>query len=223
MDGPTIQARVYAGYARAAKVIGLPYSQYRPTGAATPLGSLIGTIKAAFDSSPSYEFKQPNEYGDPTWFALLDDATVANGDYLIGNGQVYFVAAKQFLLPVVAIDCNRTVALIRPAAPGSPTGTQPYGGTVYSAEVAALGSLNGDGSLNVGWPASILLAGRAGKATPLPMAVNGAGWRILMPSSVPITIGEDDAFVDDLGRRYLVEAAELTDLGWRIMTKEAHP
>ncbi|MDB5965525.1 MAG: hypothetical protein JWQ72_2025 [Polaromonas sp.] len=223
MDGPTIQARVYKGYARAATVIGLAYAQYRPTSATAPITTPLAMIKAAFDSKANYSFSAPNEYGDATWYALLDDASVANGDYLIGNGQVYFVAAKQFLLPVLAIDCNRSVAVLRQAAPASPVGAQPYGGTVFSEDVAALGTLNSDGTLNAGWPASILLAGRAGKAIELPMAVNGAGWRILLPPSVPIVIGEADVLLDDLGRRYTVEAAELTDLGWRINAKEAHP
>ncbi|MFD2271406.1 hypothetical protein ACFS07_10400 [Undibacterium arcticum] len=70
MDGATIQARVYAGYAKAAQVIGLTFSLYRPLSASAPLGNLVGTLKAALDSGPGYQFKAPNEYGDPTWFCV---------------------------------------------------------------------------------------------------------------------------------------------------------
>lgn len=215
MDGPTIQARVYAGYAKAANVIGLPYQQYRPLTANSPLGNLVATIKAAFDSSSTYKFTKPNEYGDPTWFALINDANVQTGDYLVGNGDVKFIAGKQFLLPVIAIDCNRSLKITRENAM-SGVGAVGYGGNQPSNETDILGA---GGNL---WPASILLGGKAQAGLGLPAGVKNSGWQILLPPSVPITIMAGDIATDDLGRRYSVEAAESTDLGWRINASEVH-
>jgi hypothetical protein len=214
MDGPTIQARVYAGYAKAANVIGLPYQQFRPLAANAPLGNLIATIKVAFDSSASYSFTKPNEYGDPTWYALINDASVHTGDYLVASGDVKFIAGKQFLLPVIAVDCNRSLKITRENAPVG-VGAIGYSGNQPANETDILGA---GGAL---WPASILLGGKS-QLTTLPAGVKDAGWKILLPPSVPVVIMAGDIATDDLGKRYAIEGAELTDLGWRITASEAH-
>lgn len=223
MDGPTIQARVYAGYARAAARIGLLYDQFRPITAQAPLGNKIQSLLAAFDSTPDYKFKKPNDFGDPTWYALINDATVMPGDYLVGNGQTFFIAGKQFLLPVQAVECNRSVVLIRPAAPSSSTGAQGYGGNCIAEGSPALGTLNPDGSIATGWPCSILFGGKQSHGTELPMSVSNAGFQILLPPSLPLVVNASDVFLDDFGRRYIAEACEKSDLGWRINAKEVHP
>lgn len=215
MDGPTIQARVYAGYAKAANVIGVPYQQYRPLTANAPLGNLIATIKAAFDSTPNYKFTTPNEYGDPSWFGLLNDASVQTGDYLVSATDIKFIAGKQFLLPVVAIDCNSSIKITREIAPTS-VGAIGYSGNQASQETIILG---GAGAL---WPASILLGGRSQKSINLPAGVNNVGWRILLPPSVPVVIMAGDIVTDNLGRRFAIDGAENTDLGWRITANEVH-
>lgn len=215
MDGPTIQARVYAGYAKAAKVIGLPFSMYRPTAANAPLSNLVGTLKAAMDSTPNYKFKKPNEYGDATWYALIDDATAQAGDYLVNASGTYFIAGKQFLLPVIVVECNRSLKITRQQAQTG-VGAVGYGGNVPSQEVDVLGVANAF------WPASILLGGKSQQGVDLPAGVKNVGWRILLPPSVPITIKAGDIVTDDLGRRYAIDGAELTDLGWRINAQEVH-
>lgn len=215
MDGPTIQTRVYAGYAKAAKVIGLPFSLYRPLTANAPLGNLVGTLKAAMDSTPDYKFKKPNEYGDATWYALIDDATAQAGDYLVNANGTYFIAGKQFLLPVIVVECNRTAKITRQQAQTG-VGAVGYGGNVPSQEVDVLGA---PGAF---WPASILFGGKSQQGVGLPAGVKNIGWRILLPPSVPITIKAGDIVTDDLGRRYAIDGAELTDLGWRINAQEVH-
>ena len=123
---------------------------------------------------------------------------------------------------VLCVECNRKVVLLRTAPATTPTGPQPYGGLCVADSSAALGSVDAAGALATGWPASILLGGRQEHGTNLPMAVSNAGFQILLPPSLPLVVRASDLFLDDLGRRYIVEAAELTDLGWRINCREAH-
>lgn len=222
MDGPTLQAKIYAGYAKAAKKIGIAYDQYRPVDAGHPLTNKIATITMAVDSGRQYTFTSPNEYGDPTWLALIDDATVHPGDYLIGNNgglntNTYFIAGKQFLLPVLAIECNRSIRINRQAASAA-VGAVGYSGSTTANEVAVLGDVS-----NL-WPASVLLGGKSQASIGLPAGAKMSGWRILLPPSVPsaTVIKAGDMATDDIGRRYLIEAAELSDLGWRISANEAH-
>jgi hypothetical protein len=73
-----------------------------------------------------------------------------------------------------------------------------------------------------GWPASIRLGGKGDKDNGLPSDVKGAGYEILLPASVPITISESDILQDDIGRNYAIAAAELSDMGWRILATEEH-
>lgn len=216
MDGATLQGKIYRGYAKAAKVIGQSFNLYRPLSASTPLGNQVGTVMAALDSGPAYDFKSPNEYGDPTWFALVDDATTQAGDYLINSTGTYFIAGKQFLLPVIAVECNRTVKISRGQAV-SAVGALGYGGMTPSTQQDVLGA---PGAL---WPASVLFGGKQERdQSGLPAGVPLAGWQILLPPSVPITIKASDIVTDDLGRRYAINGAELTDLGWRIKAVEEH-
>ncbi len=220
MDGATLQAKIYSGYAKAARKIGIAYDQYRPTSAAQPLTNKIATVNMAVDSGKEYTFKSPNEYGDPTWLALIDDATVQTGDYLVGNNgglntNTYFIAGKQFLLPVLAIECNRSIRISRQVR-SSTVGAGPYSGMTASNESNILGA---PGAL---WPASILMGGKSQAGMSLPAGAKQTGWRILLPPSVPVTITASDIATDDIGRRYVIDGAELTDLGWRINANELH-
>jgi len=218
MNGSQIQAKVYAGYAKAASVIGVSYNQYRPLSASSPLGNLVATLLAALDSSSSYKFREPNGYGDPTWFALLNDATTQTGDYLQGAGGTYFIAGKQFLLPVILVECNRFCRITR-EAPLNTVGALPYSGINQAADTDILGTRGVPTSY---WPCSILVGGRSDKANTLPADVRNEGWKILLPPSVPILLKAGDIVSDDLNKRYVITGAELTDLGYRITAQEAH-
>jgi hypothetical protein len=69
----------------------------------------------------------------------------------------------------------------------------------------------------------VLLKGRMeNTGSDLPGATKNVGWQILLPASIPIIINASDMLVDDLGRRYAVQGAEQTDMGWRLTTVEEH-
>lgn len=220
MDGAAIQQKVYAGYAKAAAIIGTSFDQYRPAGADSPLaaGNKVASILAALDSSPSYGFHKPNEYGDATWYALINASAIQAGDYITNGTGTYFVAAKQPLLPVLMVECTQTIRVVRQQLQAA-VGAVGYGGLQTAAEVPVIGST--DPATH--WPASILLGGGGGgQGLGLPGGVMPAGRRILLPPSVPVTLLAGDLVYDDLGRRFIITAPELTELGWRINATEVH-
>jgi hypothetical protein len=156
----------------------------------------------------------------PTKVLFLDIDGVL-GDYLVGQGGTFFIAAMQLALPVLCVECNRKVRIARMTAP-STAGAVRYGGTVESSQVDVLGTSDASGGLVTGWPAAILLGGRSDKMDNTPASVKSSGWVIYLPASVPITIRQGDILHDDLNRRYAVYSAEQTDLGWRLYANEEH-
>ena len=101
----------------------------------------------------------------------------------------------------------------------SAVGALPYSGLNQAADTDILGTKGVPTSY---WPCSILLGGRFDKAGTLPADVRNEGWKVLLPPSVPVVIKPGDILTDDLGKRYTVTGAELTDLGFRMTAQEAH-
>lgn len=225
MDAATINARIYAGRAKAAARIGYSFNVYRPVDAYTPIGLPIDTIPAAFNAGDN-TYAKPNQYGHPIWFADLDGTRVRPGDYLVRTDdatEVYFIAAKQSLLPIIAIDCPRTVRITTPVVTGS-VGAVGYSG-ICDSDANSSDLLGSGGVANTSpWPCSIVLSkGTQATTTGLPSgAGKGLGWQVLLPPSVPLTITAGMRLIDDLGRKYDVAGAELSDLGWRLNAFEDH-
>ena len=202
MNGTRLQAKVYAGQGKAASRIGQPFDVYRPgfisspdpINPISPWNKAVAALQAHFTSNGGY--MAPNSYGKATWQAMLDGSQVNVGDYLVGtDGTDYFIAAKQPLLPILAVGCNRVLSLTQ-------GGTSPVA---------------------VGWPASVLIESTRGNAPLEDIAGNPSTphWRALMPAVAGITPSVADLVTDDLLRAYFVTAAELTDLGWRLSMQES--
>ncbi len=203
-----IQAKIWSGYAKAASRIGLTYNHYRPTGAANPTGAgnLLGTVVAAFDDNSNYQFQKPNLYGHPEKFVLVDGSLVRPGDYIIGNGDTFFVADLPRLLPIPAMQCNVTIDVMRPASSDG-YGEQPYGGDAVADEVPIMSQ----------WPAWIDQGTKGERGdTHLPGDVRMGWYRVLLPAWAGAVIDAFDVINDNLGRRYKVSSAELSPLGWRL-------
>lgn len=218
MDAALIQTKIYQGRGKAALRIGLACNVFRPVEAADPLTNQVTTLLAAFNVRDPGYLKADN-FGTSVWYADYDGTFTQAGDYLVrqSDGAIWYVAEQAQLLPIVMVSCDRKLYVKRPAAVASQTvGVLPYQGLQPSSEVNALGTPG------TPWPCSILLGGRALNATPLPAAVKEGGWRILLPPSVPITLLAADILTDDLGRRFIIESAELGQMGWRINANEAH-
>lgn len=211
MDGAQIQQKVYRGYAISAAKIGTAFNQYRPTSAIGPVaGAPIATLNASFNAQ-DMKYGKPNVYAKPLWYALVDGTQTAVGDYLIGASGTYFIAAQQPLLPILAVECNRTINLLRPQQLTG-TGTVGYGGDTVANETV----------LMTGWPASILQGTKGEKGdTDLPGDVRNPWWAVLFPYSPGVALRTGDIITDDLMRRYIISSAELTDLGWRLTSIQA--
>jgi hypothetical protein len=216
MDAATINQKIYSGRAKAALRLGFDYQVYRPLIVATPLNNLVTTLKAAFNSGDN-TYKRPNLPGEAIWFGDFDANQTLAGDYLINNARnsTYFIAGQQSLLPIICVVCNQSVKVTRKNAQTS-VGTLEYGGRTPANESVILGS-------TALWPCSILFGGQR-KTNPvnLPQGVSEAGWRVMLPPSVPVTLLAGDIITDNLNRRFTIEGAEITDLGWRINATEVH-
>lgn len=226
-NATAIQAALNDAYRRVGERLGTPHQVLRPTSATTPLANVVATLSAAF-SAEDYRFGSARSYGEATWFGWFDGARTRPGDYLRGTDhkgieRTFFIAAQQPQLPMLCVECDRSVRLMRAdsfGATGSGTGAvvgaAPYGG-VESAPESVLGAATGL------WPASVTFGGRSDSAQrDTPTSVSQLGWTVLLPRSVPVQIHHGDTIEDDLGRRYMVEGAELSDLGWRLQTHQLH-
>lgn len=210
MDGATLQAKVYKGYGKAAQRIGYPYQQYRPNSPNNPLLTTpIQTLFASFTTN--FIFNQPNKYGQATWLGIFDGSSVIPGDYFVGHGGTYFIAAMQDTLPIYCVQCNRTLSMYR-VSMDSAVGQVGYGGDTQQTEVMMMQN----------WPASVLQGtkGEQNEAK-LPSDVRSPYWAILMPDYPGIVFRTSDILKDELGRKYIISSAELTDMGWRLTAMQA--
>jgi hypothetical protein len=198
----SIQSKIWRGYAKAAQKLGSAYQFYRPNGSYPGAPLFTRTVSL---NAEDMKYGKPNKYGKPTWYMVADGNGLQPGDYFVGQQGTFFIAAMQPLLPILAVECNRTVSISRVQAPTS-VGTQGYGGMTAENEVA----------FAAGVPCSIL-QGTKGEKTEvnLPADTRLPWWVILLPASVG-EVNYGDLIIDDLGRRYVVSSAELTDLGYRL-------
>ena len=211
MDGATLQARIYSGYAKAALRIGQNADQYRAATAANPtaIGNKQRTIPASFNAE-DMGYGKPNKYGHPTWYGLFDGSLTRVGDYLIGAFGTFFIAAQQQALPILCVECNAVVDIHRPQDQTA-VGAIGYGGNTDASETA----------LMTQWPASILQGGKGIKDGALPGDVKSPEWQVLLPAFAGVTLRFGDIIIDNMARRLVIGSAELTDAGWRMTALQA--
>jgi hypothetical protein len=212
MNGERAQELIYRGFGIAASKIGLPYDQYRPTAAITPIpldpSNKIATIDAHFRVDDKVTKFQA--HGKPLWRGWFDGRVTQVFDYLVGPEGTFFIGAQQALLPIMAVWCNATVNIAMATAPAG-VGAQPYQGTTQTNTTP----------LMTGWPASVLShSKRSIGDVNLPGDVPNPWWQILMPSFGGIEIETAYIITDDQGRRFVISSAELSPLGWRIVAQQ---
>lgn len=207
MDGSRIQALIYKGYGKSAQYIGLPFAQYRPSGPLDPVsGSPLNPALLASFNAEDMKYGKPNKYGKPTWYCLADGAQLQVFDYLTGPDKVYYIAAMQPLLPILAVECNTTISVHRPQLQTEVGGVTDYEGTTAANEII----------LMTNFPASVLQGSKGEKGeVVLPGDVRNAWWIVMFPYA-GVMLRSGDIIYDAVGRRYIISSAELTDLGFRL-------
>lgn len=208
MDAATLEAKIYAGYGKAAQRIGYMTDVFRPVNAFNPLslGNKITSIPASFNAE-DMKYGRPNKYGHPTWFGVFDGSQTLVGDILTNEQDgAFYIAAQQTALPILMVQTNRTINVLRPAAQAG-VGAIGYGGDTVATETP----------LMTAWPASVLQGTKGEKSMAgLPMDDRNPWVQILLPAISGVNIRTSDVITDDLGRRMIASSSELTDLGWRI-------
>ena len=217
MEQSHLQDRISWGLNRTARHIGQKTDAYRPKGNGNPLSptNRFLQLQAAFSASDG-KFSRPNGYGNALWQGYFDSAYTQPGDYLVQDGNIWFIAAQQKLLPVLCVQTNRTASFVRPAAT-STIGLNPYGGMALQASTKLITDI----------PVSILGISSAGKpSAALPDDSVTGWWTVLLPAiapspASPIILRPADLIKDDLGRIAIITGSELTDLGWRLSVRQA--
>lgn len=215
MNGALLQAKLYAGYAKAAQRVGQACQQYRPltaTSQAIAPGNLLQSLLASFNPQ-DMTYGKAQVHGKAAWFCLADGTQLAPSDYLVRpDGRAFFIAAMQPLLPILAIECNRVVSVFRPHQQTA-VGAVGYGGETTASQTP----------LVTQFPASVLQGSKGEKSlVNLPGDVRSPWWVVLLPNLPGATyLRTDDVMTDELGRRYKLSSCEQTELGWRISATEA--
>lgn len=213
--GDLINEKIRAGYAKAAQKLGQDFSLYRSATPINPIQSdyLVGIVKAVM--TVSWNWMKPNKYGNAVWNAVIDgqlssgNLSAQVGDYIVGD-QTFFIASKQYQMPMQAVECNRTISIERPS---QHTGAGYQG---YTASTPASSEI-----VMTRMPVSCLKAGDNENApTRLPTDTKQPMWIILMPNLGGVMIRSDDTIIDDKNQQYVVMTPELTDLGWRMTAQQ---
>ena len=67
----------------------------------------------------------------------------------------------------------------------------------------------------------VLAGGGGANEVGLPGDVKTPSWTLYIPAVADVTLQTSDIVTDDLERRYIVTAAELSPLGWRLLLQQA--
>jgi hypothetical protein len=212
MDAAKLDQRIYGGYAKAAQRIGYESKLYRPSFSAEPLNE-VNHIRSIFTSynAEDMRYGKAQKYGKAVWFGLFDGRLTQVGDYLKNDKDgTFFIASQDTALPILVVKCDRIATILRPQQQ-SGVGALGYGGNTDAGET----------ELMTDWPCSILIESRGDRGVNLPGDVRDPWWTILLPKYESAGLRSGDIVKDDLDRRYVINSAELSGMGWRITAAQA--
>ena len=207
VSGVAIAAKVNYGLGRAGDAAGLAYSWYRPRGAGAVVaaGNLMGVVNAYIATNKALA-AQPSNWGNADRFAAFDPTDALAGDYLVGQGETYFLAE---LVPISGmirlVTCNETFVWSQLGA--SDPGPGFRRGVLTSTPLAT------------GWPGWMAVADR--RSSPelhLEGSVDMPNAQILLPVSLPGQINRGDQLTtsETEATTWTVQGVALSSNGWQI-------
>ena len=212
VSGQMIAAKVNYGLGKGGNAAGFAYTWYRPSGTGPVIAaeSLMGTLNAYIATNKALE-AQSSDWGKADRFAAFDPTALLAGDYLIGQGQVYFLGEKILISGMVRlVVCNETFTwsemVARDPGPGFRRG-------VLIATPSA-----------TGWPGWLNIADR--RSAPelhLEGTVDMPNAQIFLPASIPGQINRGDQLTtgEAQATTWTVQGAVLSPNGWQITAVRA--
>jgi hypothetical protein len=210
MDGTTLNAKVYAGYAKAALRIGTAHTQYRPSSAITPIaaGNIITpALQASFNIGGQY--KNQSKADVWLWQAVLDGSAVAIGDYLVG-AETWCIVGMQALMPIIALRCTDTISISRAGTVTQGADGAQQGIVTVASGIPCYVQLKRDKGFSA---PSGFQAGATNTSAPLPE------WLIYlcMGGVTPMGFIKDgDTITASNGQKWRVDAASSSTVSWQL-------
>lgn len=208
-----LSEKVWRGLGRAARVTGQRTDAYRPADIGDPLAPANRYLQlpASF-SRPRMRTVRAGGYGEAFWEGVFDATYTRAGDYLVhADGGTWFVAAQSPMQVPLCVQTLRRLSFARPSGPVS-AGANAYGGVARGTASVVL----------TNWPAAMATPEARGQnelatATTLPQSV----WSVLLPPLEWLALLPGDTMTDDLGRAGVIDVAEYTELGWRLVVRQS--
>ena len=204
MNGTLVQARIYAGYAKAAARVGQPYALYRASSPISPIepGNLIGTFDCLFAAEKS--FQVPSKFKIPHRYLYADGVRLQQRDILLGPYGTFLVGDMQPNLPMQAIRCNDSISIERPEYQG--TAIVPVPVAFAMPCFRQLKKLD-QKPVNAAYGASTA-------ATPI------GEWFLFAPIEWTV-VRQNDIVTDQTGRKYTVSTIDPTEIGTVMVIRQS--
>jgi hypothetical protein len=213
MRETTLSSKVWRGLGKAARATGENTDAYRPADGDDPLrlSNRFLRLPAVFHRPP-VRMVRPGGYGEALWEGLFDARYTRAGDYLVRpDGATWFVAAQSPAQVPLCVRTLRRLSFWRPSGPVA-AGSNSYGGVAQGSAPSVL----------TGWPAAVVTTGVTGPAAlATTAALKQVEWAVLLPPLDWLALMPGDTMTDDLARTGVVQAAEFTQLGWRLAVRQS--
>lgn len=208
MDGTLLQAKVATGLGRAATHIGTSHKVYRSDTAIDPigLGTYLSTLPAAFTTG--YAFSRYSQPIVPDWTCVIDTNTLQPGDWLVG-ADTYYIADIQPLLPIPAVQCNRSISINR-AGYSTAGALEPTTTLIASNFPVFMTNKKDRERAPMGFPSM-----QTDTTTGVP------SWQFYI--NMRSNVLKNDIITDDLGTKYVIDIANLTSFGYLVLAHLEKP
>lgn len=213
VSGALIQQKINYGLGIVGNKLGFSYNWYRPGAAGVVIqdANLQGAIMAHITPTPNLQ-PGPVQTNKPDMYGAFDGTDVLPGDYLVGQGNTYFVGSFLPLTNVYHLFyCNEVFTLGRATemAPGPGF----FAGTEQANTIIASG-----------FPGFLKIGDRRNPSLlHLPGEVNMATVSIQLPVSLASQIvrGDQLSTSDTIPIRWTVQSVDSSLNGWSIVAVEA--